>query len=83
MLFRSAEDPAWSRFFTPSTRAGHAMFDLPAFVLERLGAAGVGRAESLGLCTYGDEARFYSYRRTTHRGEPDYGRLVAAIALSP
>ena len=35
----------------------------------------------LGLDTYADEARFFSYRRKTHRGEPDYGRLVSAIAL--
>jgi polyphenol oxidase len=47
----------------------------------RLGEAGVGRAASLDLCTYGDETRFFSYRRTTHRGEADYGRLVAAIAV--
>lgn len=76
-----AEDASLVRFFAPSTRAGHAMFDLPAFVLHRLGEAGVGRAASLGLCTYADEARFFSYRRTTHRGEPDYGRLVAAISI--
>jgi len=77
----TATDAGFSRFFRPSERAGHAMFDLPAFVLMRLGEAGVGRAASLDLCTYGDEARFFSYRRTTHRGEPDYGRLVAAIAV--
>lgn len=76
-----ATDAGHARFFAPSERAGHAMFDLPAFVLHRLTEAGVGRAASLGLCTYADEARFFSYRRTTHRGEPDYGRLVAAIAV--
>lgn len=74
-------DPTWARFFSPSTRAGHAMFDLPGFVALRLAEAGVGAAGDLGLCTYADEARFFSYRRTTHRGEPDYGRLVSAIAL--
>lgn len=71
----------YDRFFGPSQREGHAQFDLPAFILMRLRAAGVGHAESLGLDTYADEARFFSYRRATHRGEPDYGRLVAAIAL--
>lgn len=74
-------DAACAGLFAPSARSGHAQFDLPAFILMRLRAAGVGRAQSLGLDTYADEDRFYSYRRSTHRGEPDYGRLVAAIAL--
>lgn len=76
-----ALDAANARFFSPAERAGHAMFDLPGYIVARLQAAGVGSAESLGLCTYGDEARFYSYRRMTHRGEPDYGRLASGIAL--
>jgi YfiH family protein len=75
------EDGAHARFFRPSDRPGHAMFDLPAFIVMRLERAGVGRAENLALCTYADEDRFFSYRRTTHRAEPDYGRLVSAIAL--
>lgn len=79
----TAEDPGHARFFRPSEKAGHAMFDLPAFILMRLAASGVGRAENLALCTYADEERFFSYRRTTHRREPDYGRLVSAIALTP
>ena len=79
----TARDAAWARFFALSGRAGHAMFDLPAFIALRLAEAGVGRAGDVGLCTYADEARFFSYRRTTHRGEPDYGRLVSAIALTP
>jgi YfiH family protein len=58
-------------------------FDLPAFIRDRLAEAGVGAIEDLGLDTYPDEARFFSYRRTTHRGEPDYGRLISAIALKP
>jgi len=74
-------DPAWARFFSASAKPGHAMFDLPAFVALRLAEAGVARRGDLGLCTYADEARFFSYRRTTHRREPDYGRLVSAIAL--
>lgn len=71
-----------ARFFIPSVKPGHHMFDLPGYIGMRLTRAGVGRFENLDLDTYSDEARFYSYRRTTHRGEPDYGRLVAAIVLS-
>ncbi len=76
-----AADAHYAAFFTPSPRAGHAMFDLPGFIGHRLGRAGVGRFENLALDTYADEARFFSYRRATHRGEPDYGRLISAIAL--
>ncbi|HVZ14469.1 MAG TPA: laccase domain-containing protein, partial [Bauldia sp.] len=50
-------------------------------IVARLTAAGV-RANALGLCTYADEQRFYSYRRGTHRGEPDYGRMLSVIVLS-
>lgn len=66
-------------FFTPN-RPGHALFDLPAYVLYRLGNAGV-EAEWCGHDTLPDEARFFSYRRKTLRNEPDYGRQVSAIAL--
>lgn len=76
-------DPGNLRFFRPSPRPDHHLFDLPAYIGARLARAGVGRAGDLGLCTYADAARFYSYRRTTHRGEPDYGRLISAIALTP
>ena len=76
-------DSANGRFFRPSTsHPGHVMFDLPGYIVARLRAAGLGQAEGLGLCTYADDARFYSYRRTTHRGEPDYGRLISAIAVT-
>ena len=78
--FKSA-NPTYGRFFTASERAAHAMFDLPAFIALRAQEAGIGRFVDLALCTYGDEERFFSYRRTTHRGEPDYGRLISAIAL--
>jgi polyphenol oxidase len=77
-----AADNDNARFFAPSPRPGHAMFDLPAYNRVRLERAGVGAVEDLALCTYADERRFYSYRRTTHRKEPDYGRLISAIALS-
>ncbi|KQT31260.1 polyphenol oxidase [Sphingomonas sp. Leaf412] len=68
------------RFFADA-RAGHARFDLEGYVAHRLAAAGVGTVEALGLDTYADAARFYSYRRATHRGEADYGRQVSLIAL--
>ncbi|HEY1735718.1 MAG TPA: peptidoglycan editing factor PgeF [Methylovirgula sp.] len=75
------EDKDYARFFAPSNRDGHFLFDLPGFIGFRLIGAGVGRFENLGLDTYSDEVRFFSYRRATHRGQEDYGRLVAAIAL--
>ncbi|MEI4262884.1 peptidoglycan editing factor PgeF [Roseovarius sp. D0-M9] len=75
-----AQSADHARYFAPGEN-GKMQFDLPAFGLARLRAAGVGRAEWTGHCTYGDETRFYSYRRTTHRGEADYGRLIAAIRL--
>ncbi len=76
-----AEDESYARFFIPSERDGHHMFDLPAFVELRLEEAGVGEIENLNLCTYADETRFFSYRRKTHRGEADYGRQLSAIVL--
>ena len=79
--FTEAE-PASARFFTPSRRPSHAMFDLPGYIAARVKNAGVGAFEDIGCDTYADEARFFSYRRATHRGEADYGRLVAAVALS-
>jgi YfiH family protein len=75
------QDEANLAYFRPSGREGHAFFDLPAYIAARLDRAGVGRFVDLGLCTYADPRRFYSYRRTVHRGEPDYGRLISAIAL--
>ena len=69
-------------FFMPSTREGHAMFDLAGYIRMRLENAGVLMIDDIGLDTYSDE-RFYSYRRSVHRGEPDYGRHVHAIALVP
>lgn len=68
-------------YFTPSNRAGHHQFDLPAYIGTRLRAAAIGTAGDLALCTYADPDRFFSYRRTTHAGEPDYGRLLHAISL--
>ena len=70
------------RFFKPAKREGHAMFDLGGYVASRLRRAEIGEIEDLGHCTYADPAQFYSYRRATHKSEPDYGRHVNAIALT-
>ena len=77
----AAADPANERFFTLG-RAGHHQFDLEAYVVHRLAAAGLTRIEALGEDTYAQPDRFYSFRRATHRGEPDYGRQISLIALS-
>jgi len=77
-----AADPGNMRFFEPAERSGHAMFDLPGYIASRIERAEVGGFEDLGLNTYADPARFYSYRRTTQHGEPDYGRHINAIALA-
>jgi YfiH family protein len=69
------------RFFTPSPREGHSMFDLAGYIALRLERAGIERIEDLDVCTYAD-ARFFSYRRSVHRAEADYGRHVNAIAIS-
>ncbi len=69
------------RFFIPADRPGHSMFDLPGYIVERLRRAGVAEVEDLALCTYADPMRFFSYRRSTHRAEADYGRHINAIAL--
>ena len=76
-----ADNPDSARFFIPSKRDGHAMFDLPACVAARLQSCHLKQIEDLALCTYGDEERFFSYRRATHRGEPDYGRQMSGVCL--
>lgn len=73
----AAED---GRFFAVG-RGGHWQFDLPAYCLHRLALAGVASADTLGLDTYADSGRFYSYRRATHRNEPTYGRQFSLIGL--
>ena len=73
-------DRANERFFA-AARPGHHQFDLEAYVAHRVAAAGVGRVEALGLDTYRDADRFYSYRRATHGGEPGYGRQISLIGL--
>ncbi len=77
-----AQSPEYRRFFRQTSSAsGRPYFDLPAFVLARLGAMGLGEVESCTRCTYSYPDDFFSYRRTTHRGEPDYGRQISAIVL--
>ncbi|PXA85523.1 peptidoglycan editing factor PgeF [Nostoc sp. 3335mG] len=75
-----ADDPENERFFLAG-RPGHHRFDIEAYVVSRLAAAGVRRIEALGLDTYPAEDRFFSYRRATHRGEPGYGRQISLIGL--
>jgi YfiH family protein len=75
-------DENYARFFAPAARDGHAMFDLPGFIASRLEQSGIARFEDIGICTYADPECFYSYRRSTHRAEPDYGRHVNAIVLA-
>jgi hypothetical protein len=70
-----------AQFFASASRAGHAMFDLGGYIHARLNRAGVLLVDDLDLCTYADEANFFSYRRSVHRKEPDYGRHVHAIVL--
>ena len=74
------DDPANERFFAPG-KPGHHQFDLEAYVAHRLAKAGLARIEMLGLDTYGDVDRFFSFRRATHRGEPGYGRQISIIGI--
>jgi YfiH family protein len=81
-LRRFAEaDPANERFFVDG-KAGHHQFDLEAYVAHRLAAAGIRTAEMLGEDTYAQPERFYSFRRATHLGEPDYGRQISLIGIN-
>ena len=74
------DDPTTQRFFAQG-QGDRMLFDLPAYGLHRLRAAGVGQAHWTRHCTYSDPDRFYSYRRTTHAKEADYGRLISVIRL--
>jgi YfiH family protein len=75
------DDPDNAQFFI-SCRSGKPHFDLSGYVAKRLSAAGLDKIETLNLDTYAEPDRFYSYRRATHRGEPDYGRQVSLIGLA-
>ncbi len=74
------QDPANERFFAPG-REGHHQFDLEGYIVHRLAQGGITKIEALGLDTYADADRFFSFRRATHRGEPDYGRQISMIGL--
>jgi polyphenol oxidase len=73
-------DPEHDAFFLPG-KPGHCQFDLEGFIASRLAAAGVRTVVAMGVDTYPDEERWFSFRRTTHRREPDYGRQLSVIAL--
>ena len=74
------EDGGNMRFFSAG-REGHLQFDIAAYVAARLADAGVPRVELLDEDTYSQPDRFYSYRRSCHRREPDYGRQISMIAI--
>jgi len=74
-------DSEYERFFSAAQRGGHAMFDLPGFCAFRLHQAGLKNVALMDLDTYAMEDTFFSYRRTTHRSEPDYGRQISVIAI--
>lgn len=70
------------RYFRPGDRPDHFRFDLEGFVAQRLAQAGVGDIVKMGLCTYPQANGFFSFRRTTHRGESDYGRQISTIVIN-
>ncbi|MFA7428857.1 MAG: peptidoglycan editing factor PgeF [Rhodospirillaceae bacterium] len=76
-----AEDPDNERFFSPSRRDGHHMFDLPGYVARKLARIGVGEVMPTPCDTVREDNRFFSYRRATLAGETAYGRMLSAIAL--
>lgn len=78
--FRTRFRDEAAQFFGPG-REGHYQFYLEGYVASRLAEAGIGAVERLGLDTYADETRFFSFRRATHRGEPAYGRQFSLIGL--
>jgi YfiH family protein len=77
-----AEDPTSEGFFIASVKPGHFRFDLEGYAATRLAKAGIADIAKLGLCTYPPQNGFFSFRRTTHRGEADYGREISAIVLT-
>lgn len=79
---RLIDQAAPNAAFFAAGKLGHCQFDLEGYVAARIENAGIGRVERLGLDTYRDEARFFSFRRATHRAEPDYGRQIALIGLT-
>jgi copper oxidase (laccase) domain-containing protein len=78
----AADDSSNEGFFQSAPRAGHSLFDLAGYIAARLARAGIGHINDLGRCTYAEPQTFFSYRRSVHRREPDYGRHLNAIALA-
>jgi polyphenol oxidase len=76
------QNGAHKKYFIPSVKEGSYMFDLPAYLVDRLQGQGLALVHDSALCTYSDETRFFSYRRTTHAQEKDYGRLISTIAVA-
>jgi len=76
-----AQDSQTQRFFSAGNRESHWQFDLAGYVIARLRALGLGQIAAPEHDTYADDAEFFSYRRSCHRDEPDYGRCISAIAL--
>ena len=74
-------DKAFDAFFRPASQSQKYYFDLSGFVMQRLRESGLSATETLAMDTYADEQRFFSYRRTTKRGEADYGRQLSAIMM--
>ncbi|MFS4439620.1 peptidoglycan editing factor PgeF [Paracoccaceae bacterium GXU_MW_L88] len=77
------EDPSYARFFSGG-KGDRLMFNLPSFILDTLRREEeIADAEWIGECTYSNPGKFFSYRRTTHQNEPDYGRLISVIRAQP
>lgn len=76
------QDDANEHFFKAAQKEGHLMFDLPGYIASRLALVGVKHISITGEDTFTDEERYFSYRRTTHAKEPDYGRQISAISIS-
>lgn len=76
------QNAAHEKYFILSVKPDHYMFDLSAYLVDKMISFGVGQVHDLGFCTYANAQRFFSYRRATHRNEKDYGRLISAIALN-
>ncbi len=77
----AAQHPINAQFFDPGKDEDHYQFDLPSYALVRLANSGIGMVEDTPADTYADEDKYYSYRRSTHRAEPDYGRQISAISI--
>jgi len=75
------QDASSTAFFASCPKPNHHQFDLPGFVAAQLAKAGVAHITDTGRCTYADEQRYFSYRRSTHHHDPDYGRNISVIAL--